>query len=165
MGDRWRVYGETLDLTADPKESHVAWTFEERPGGWVMATTVLTDGTIQRRRLIGSQNRLRLSASLGGVLYTGDLQKAQRGSVDAASDADLVAQFPGKVRKILVALGDQVQKGQPLLLVEAMKMEFAIKAPRDGVVQKIGVAELEQVGPGKVFVELAAPIQAAKGKS
>ena len=54
----------------------------------------------------------------------------QRGGAGGEEHADLVAQFPGKVRKVLVAEGAQVAEGEPLVLVEAMKMEFAVKAPR-----------------------------------
>ena len=46
----------------------------------------------------------------------------------------------GKIRKILVKDGDQVEMGTPLVLVEAMKMEFSIKAPSKGTVKKILVA-------------------------
>lgn len=50
---------------------------------------------------------------------------------------DLSAPMPGKVFKVLVKVGDKVQASQTLLILEAMKMEHAIKAPKDGVVKKI----------------------------
>lgn len=45
--------------------------------------------------------------------------------------------IPGKVVKILVQPGDQVKAGDPLLIVEAMKMENTIFSPKDGIVEKI----------------------------
>ena len=50
-----------------------------------------------------------------------------------------------------VAAGDAVTKGQPLLVLEAMKMEHAIVAPRDGVVAEIA-GEGSQVSEGAVLV-------------
>lgn len=49
------------------------------------------------------------------------------------------AQMPGKVVKIFVKAGDQVESGQPLVILEAMKMENEIRSTRAGVVEKISV--------------------------
>ncbi|MCC6623859.1 MAG: biotin/lipoyl-binding protein [Deltaproteobacteria bacterium] len=62
--------------------------------------------------------------------------------------------MPGKVVKVLVQPGDVVTKGQPLLVVEAMKMEHALKAPRPGRVTLVRAAAGEQVVPGAPLVEL-----------
>jgi biotin carboxyl carrier protein len=66
----------------------------------------------------------------------------------------LVAQFPGKVRKIMVQPGQEVQEGDALVMVEAMKMEFGVKAPRAGKIKTILVREGQQLSPGDRFVEL-----------
>jgi len=55
---------------------------------------------------------------------------------DAAS-GPLTAPMPGRVVQVLVAAGDAVRRGQPLMVIEAMKMEHTIAAPRDGVVERI----------------------------
>ena len=49
----------------------------------------------------------------------------------------VAAPMPGKVFAVLVQVGDAVKKGQPLIGLEAMKMEHMLNAPRDGVVQAI----------------------------
>jgi 3-methylcrotonyl-CoA carboxylase alpha subunit len=67
---------------------------------------------------------------------------------------DLFAPMPGKVIKIIAKLGDVVEKGAPLLLLEAMKMEHEIRAPRRGVVAKIFPAEGSMVGLGEPLLEL-----------
>jgi biotin carboxyl carrier protein len=112
----------------------------------------------QRERLAVFEARGKLGASLGGTLYQGELALDQRGAGGAGGggDADLMAQFPGKVRKVLVREGDRVEEGQPLVLVEAMKMEFAIKAPYAGLVKRVLVQEAQQLSPGDRFVELEA---------
>ena len=62
--------------------------------------------------------------------------------------------MPGKVTKIFVAPGTAVLKGAPLLVLEAMKMEHQIRAPKDGTVAKIHPATGQMVGLGDVLVEL-----------
>ena len=58
----------------------------------------------------------------------------------AAGDRRIVAPMPGKVLEVRVAEGDQVSEGQTVAIMEAMKMELAIKAGFDGVVESIAVA-------------------------
>jgi acetyl/propionyl-CoA carboxylase alpha subunit len=67
----------------------------------------------------------------------------------------LTAPMPGAVVRILVSVGDTVEAGQPLLVLEAMKMEHTIRSPEDGTVAAINVKEGEQVAIGAVLAELA----------
>jgi biotin carboxyl carrier protein len=62
--------------------------------------------------------------------------------------------MPGQIQKLLVSPGDQVEAHQPLLVVEAMKMQIEIKAPHAGRVAKLLAAEGEQVEAGVPLVEL-----------
>jgi biotin carboxyl carrier protein len=139
--------------TALPSASELGagWKFIPRPGGWV----VVESPTGERQRIMLSEIRGRLSASVGGYLWQGEVIRDQRASSRAGGDdSDLVAQFPGKVRKLLVAENAKVAEGEPLLLVEAMKMEFAVKAPFAGVVTKVLVKEGQQLSPGDRFVDM-----------
>lgn len=70
-------------------------------------------------------------------------------------DHSMSAPMPGVVLKILVAVGDEVTKGTPLLILEAMKMEHQLTAPSDGVVASINCKEGELVQPGLDLVTLA----------
>jgi biotin carboxyl carrier protein len=156
---------EWPDLRLDAQEFEAAaWTLTLRPGGWVLAERRLSNGEVERRRLLVHEARGKFAASLSGFHWHGELSKpARAGSGSAAgSDADLTAQFPGKVRKRVVIEGQTVTEGEPLILVEAMKMEFAIKAPFAGVVRKILVQEGQQLSPGDRFLELEPVVQAAK---
>jgi 3-methylcrotonyl-CoA carboxylase alpha subunit len=63
--------------------------------------------------------------------------------------------MPGKLLSVPVAAGDAVTKGQTLAVLEAMKMEHALAAPRDGVVEAVNVSAGAQVGDGDVLVTLA----------
>jgi biotin carboxyl carrier protein len=68
----------------------------------------------------------------------------------------LEAPMPGVVTRVMVAAGDPVRKGQPLLAVEAMKMEHLIRSPRDGRVLKVRARQGEMVNGGVPLVEIDA---------
>lgn len=72
----------------------------------------------------------------------------------AAGGAVVKTAMPGRIVRLLVEVGEAVSKGQPLLVVEAMKMENEMKAPRDGVVKRFSVAEGDLVEAKAVLVEL-----------
>jgi acetyl/propionyl-CoA carboxylase alpha subunit len=67
----------------------------------------------------------------------------------------LVAPMPGSVVRVMVAEGDTVTAGTPLLVLEAMKMEHTITSPSDGVVAALNVTAGTQVERGAVLVELS----------
>jgi 3-methylcrotonyl-CoA carboxylase alpha subunit len=64
---------------------------------------------------------------------------------DTLPDARLTALMPGRVVKVMAAQGDKVLKGQPLMILEAMKMEHTIVSPRDGVIARAAFAENDMV--------------------
>jgi 3-methylcrotonyl-CoA carboxylase alpha subunit len=64
---------------------------------------------------------------------------------DALPDARLTALMPGRVVKVLAAEGAAVKKGEPLMILEAMKMEHTIVSPREGVIERVAFAENELV--------------------
>lgn len=68
--------------------------------------------------------------------------------------ASINAAMPGKVVRVLVAVGDDVVAGQGILVVEAMKMQNELKAPRDGRVMAIEVKENESVTAGAVLATI-----------
>lgn len=71
-----------------------------------------------------------------------------------AGENTLAATMPGQITGVLVAPGDVVERGQSLVLMEAMKMELRVTAPHDGVVGRVMVAEGEAVERGQTLVEL-----------
>lgn len=64
----------------------------------------------------------------------------------------LSAAMPGRVLKVLVAPGDAVVSGQPLVVLEAMKMENEVKSPRDGTVASVDCAPGRAVSQGDVLI-------------
>ena len=81
----------------------------------------------------------------------------------AAQAGSLVAPTPGTVVRVLAAEGDQVTAGQPLVVLEAMKMEHTVTAPADGSVTGLRVAAGEQVTADQVIatVEPSGPVESS----
>lgn len=72
-----------------------------------------------------------------------------------SGDGRIKAPIPGIITRLLVGLGDHVEAGQPLLLLEAMKMENEIRAPRSGVVSQLAVSQGQGVALYQVLAEIA----------
>ena len=73
---------------------------------------------------------------------------------DAAAMGALTAPMPGRIVQVMSRAGDAVKKGQPLLILEAMKMEHTITAPADGVIKAIHFAAGEQVPEGAELLKI-----------
>jgi biotin carboxyl carrier protein len=73
------------------------------------------------------------------------------GALEAEGRQQVVAPMPGKVVRILVEVGDRVEVGQGLLVVEAMKMQNEIRSPKGGTVERLQVKEGQPVNVGEVL--------------
>jgi len=81
-------------------------------------------------------------------------ERIEPGSSGAEDEGGLVAPMPGKVLEVLVAQGDVVESGTPLMVLEAMKMEHRIVAASDGKVVAVHYAAGDQVAQGAVLLDL-----------
>jgi acetyl/propionyl-CoA carboxylase alpha subunit len=75
---------------------------------------------------------------------------------DELADGGCVAPMPGKVIAVLVAVGDRVTAGAPIATLEAMKMEHTVRSGVDGVVERLMVAEGQQVAGGGLLAVIKA---------
>ncbi len=75
-------------------------------------------------------------------------------AVGAQKITDVKAPMPGLVLSIDAKAGQEVQKGDPLLILEAMKMENVIKAPGDGIIKSIEVEKGQPVEKGQLLIEM-----------
>jgi 3-methylcrotonyl-CoA carboxylase alpha subunit len=96
-----------------------------------------------------------LSFAFDGEIYFAEVTDKGVRAKARHRDASMSAPMPGLVLKILVRQGDVVAKGAPLLILEAMKMEHQITAPREGTVTAIHCTEGELVQAGVELVELS----------
>src|SRR6266545_2672187 len=79
---------------------------------------------------------------------------AQRRGAGHDHASELAAPMPGQVRAVNVAEGESVTKGQTLLVLEAMKMEIRIQAPRAGKVMKLLVKQGQTVEREQILIEI-----------
>lgn len=116
---------------------------------------VLVDGTSYDVRLEGDR------AIVGGIAYdlsVEGLEEERAGPKAAASavagEGAVTAIMPGKIIRVLVAEGDQVAEGDVVCILEAMKMENELKAPRAGTVRVLLVQPGQDVETGAVLAEI-----------
>jgi biotin carboxyl carrier protein len=77
--------------------------------------------------------------------------RGRRGTIEAEGRQQVVAPMPGKVVRVLVQAGDQVEAGQGLLVVEAMKMQNEVRSPKSGTVERLLAKEGQPVNAGEVL--------------
>lgn len=112
---------------------------------------------------IDGQRHLTFAATVGaerqvwadGAVYTlapgaGSAARAGAGATGGA----VLAPMPGVVRAVLAAEGDTVTRGQPIAILEAMKMETRLTAPRDGVLKRLYVSAGAVVERGATVAEV-----------
>ncbi len=83
-----------------------------------------------------------------------DVESATENHGAAAEQSTVSAPMPGTVIRLLVAVGDKVKARQPLVVLEAMKMETPLASPYDAVVRAVNVTEGDRVAGGAILVEL-----------
>ncbi|HJN11552.1 MAG TPA: biotin/lipoyl-containing protein [Pirellulaceae bacterium] len=97
-------------------------------------------------------------ATVNGVAYQVGLKPDEAGDGPAApptgKTSPVTAEMPGVVLRLLVAPGDPIQKGDALLVLEAMKMEVHINAPSAGIVAEMSVSIGDQVTTGQVLATI-----------
>jgi biotin carboxyl carrier protein len=82
------------------------------------------------------------------------LRSRRRGDDSAQGIKKIAAPMPGKVVRILATAGTEVEAGQAVLVIEAMKMQNELKSPKRGRVKRINVAEKAAVEAGQVLAEI-----------
>ncbi|HPF71317.1 MAG TPA: acetyl-CoA carboxylase biotin carboxyl carrier protein subunit [Candidatus Krumholzibacteria bacterium] len=141
--DGWRVHldGRALDLDAEP----------DGEGGWLIGL----DGRRRRVRVAAAGDE-RLVFADGRAHRLKLVDPDQAGDDDAAAGGPGVrAHMPGKVVRVLVAEGATVAAGQPVVILESMKMETELTAGVAGTVARVHVAAGQVVGQGDALVDVA----------
>ena len=75
-------------------------------------------------------------------------------SNSASSGLEIKAGLPGSIFKVLVNVGDRVEKGQAVVIIEAMKMEIEVAAPESGIVSAVKVKQSDTIVNGQLLVVL-----------
>jgi biotin carboxyl carrier protein len=147
-----KVSGKKKEWTPASSEFQKEWSFEKRAGGWVIAKRIV-NGVEERIRFFYAKQKQHFWAKVNGLDVYGEKTPVTREGSGESGASDFTAQFHGKIRKVMVAAGQKVEAGTPLLMIEAMKMEFAVKAQNAGTVKAILVAEGQQLTPGQKLLD------------
>lgn len=152
--------GQTYTVTPQPDGSFTAvigdetirFFAERQPnGGWLLA---FADG----QRVTGyaaaqGSERFVFVDGQHFILTAPDARTQRRRQ--SAGSGDLTAQMPGKVADVRVQAGDAVERGQTLVIIEAMKMEIRVSAPGDGRVKRVLVAAGDVIERGQLLIEFS----------
>lgn len=146
--DGWRLTlaGESVMargamLDSGPFNGQIAVELDDRR--LVASVVAVTERHEQKRHVF-------LNGATYVILRDDPLHRVEAGG---AQGGGLTAPMPGKVIALLVATGQAVEKGTPLLILEAMKMEHTITAPKNGVVKAFRYAAGDQVADGAELLE------------
>jgi biotin carboxyl carrier protein len=113
----------------------------------ISGTTATVDGVTYPFEIIGLEEQKPRKARKATTLST------------AAEAGAIIAIMPGLIVKVLKKVGDRVEVGEVVLILEAMKMQNELRAPCDGIVKKINFKEGDQVDAFQPIIELEEPSQ------
>ena len=137
--------GETCEIKlAEGKQIIVKLTSSSRDTDDEGFKTVIFEVNGNRTAVKIKDKSAAISANSSQIMYA-----------DEENPAEIGANIPGNIVKLLVKEGDEVSEKQPVAVVEAMKMETNILAPMKGTVDKIYVEEGQQVKAGELIARLS----------
>jgi biotin carboxyl carrier protein len=147
--------GTSISINGEQVEPRDADIVETEPNVY----SILVDGAVYEARVSGSE------ISIGGVRFRFEVEdprqwkRSTRGG-GSQGRASIIAAMPGKIVRVLVSAGDEVTTGQGVLVIEAMKMQNELKAPRSGRVTAIEVKPNDSVNAGALLATIEPAVEA-----
>ena len=175
--DGWRPHGLTVrrfdfEYVGEPLLAHLTYLHDGalqlafgEVSGVLQFETLFTNGGARMDLQFQGQRQtvqtwqqgeiVHIFCALGATQIT-EIDALAHAGVAAADGGRLTAPMPGKVLSFAVKAGDVIKKGQPLAVMEAMKMEHTIAAPADGTVAELLYAPGDQVSEGAELLKITA---------
>jgi biotin carboxyl carrier protein len=139
--------GRAIEYLVDVSETEHGYTLMRVPDGRVIDAAVATEGV-----------RNQLLVQLPGVDVDVVVNGRRHGAIDSGAagggEQRICAPMPGRVLRVLAQPGAAIVAGQVVVVIEAMKMENALTALRDGIVQEVAVTEGISVEAGRLLLRL-----------
>ena len=173
LGDGWRLGHASerllvLDAGGSEHRLHASghaghYRLRDEAGGAVDIAGARLQGDWLSARFDGRSRRLRARADARSVLIHDGRQRWRferlpafrfEGEADAGLGNAVVAPMPGRIAVVRCAVGDPVTEGDTLLVMEAMKMELTLRAPRSGTIAELRAVEGDFVDAEAVLVRL-----------
>ena len=143
--------GNTIRVRIRDREVTAEFT-PNADGGGILAL----DG--RRYPVFGARRKESILVAVGPASFEfKPAEAASRSRARGLAAAEITAPMPGKVLKVLVRDGDLVEAGQPMVVIEAMKMETTLAAESAALVKHVRVEEGQTVDHGAVLIELSPP--------
>jgi biotin carboxyl carrier protein len=140
--EAWRIALDGKEVDAD--------VMEIEPGIF----SILLEGKSHEVQVTTERNGA-LKLETGGYEFAAEIadprawRGRRHGSMEAEGRQEIVAPMPGKVVRVLVSVGEKVEAGQGLMVVEAMKMQNEVRSPKSGIVEKLMAKEGQAVNAGE----------------
>jgi biotin carboxyl carrier protein len=147
--DGWLINGSLADADLKQLNKHSFQVLYKGASHTVHVVSIDRDAKTVVLKVDGKKAEVSLSTELDRLLKRLGFE-----NTNAAKVSDIKAPMPGLIHSIKVAEGGTVSKGDPLLILEAMKMENIIKAPADGTVGKIHVTKGQNVDKGMLMISM-----------
>ncbi len=96
----------------------------------------------------------KLSRKNNSVSTKKSRKKAKKKELNTSGSSDITAPMPGKILEIKASEGDKIEKGELLIVLEAMKLENNITAPLSGIVEEILVKQGANVESGELLLKM-----------
>jgi len=158
-----RAQGQLVEIDGDPADvvlralgsGRFALTEDGILTRLVLEPAVPGEGGVRRREVLVDGFRFEVETESDRI--AGLRERASRGRAAGVRSGPLEVKaiIPGKVATVFVAPGDEVAAGQHLLVVEAMKMQNELRAPRDGTISRVNVVPGMNIDVGDVLVVIS----------
>ena len=139
---QWRFATDGRQVKAD--------AVEIAPGTF----SIVIGGRVLEARVEGSTSELRIH--IEGEEHSASLRDPRRwrrgdaARLESQGRQQVLAPMPGKIVRVLVKAGENIEVGQGIVVVEAMKMQNEVRSPKKGKIERIVVAEGQTVSAGQV---------------
>jgi propionyl-CoA carboxylase alpha chain len=170
IGTRWvvKLDDHNYPVTVRPIDDGYKISFENHrlyiTSKWVLGSS-LFQATINGKEYsvqIESNNGTSFKLSYMGIsvcatVYTpraAELNKFMQQKAQEATEGDLIANIAGMVVEVKVSKGEAVTKGQPLAVLESMKMENVLLSPKEGIIKAIHVQPKQAILAGQLIIEI-----------
>jgi 3-methylcrotonyl-CoA carboxylase alpha subunit len=174
LGNGWRMalpYVENLALTIDGQEDfncriHLGDAIGVEIDGEsnIVDGVLYDDGTLEAslngegEQCLVWQDKAQIAVMIGGETFNFTLKTGEQAGDDEGNALGAVlSPMPGKIIECFVENGQTVNEGEPLLILEAMKMEYTLKAPLKGVVDGLTSKVNDQVADGATLLNITNP--------
>ncbi|MDX2139199.1 MAG: biotin/lipoyl-containing protein [Chloroflexota bacterium] len=157
------INGKQFEIDID-KEGKVTVNGEPRDIDFLPLSPSLYNLLIQTKShdMVVDERDGEYQVMMGGRLYTGEvlderaqlLASTRTGAGASSGEISIKSPMPGLVVAVPVAEGQEIKGGQTVIILESMKMQNELKAPRDGVVSRINATAGQSVEQGKLLITI-----------